>query len=95
MGIGVSIFLIAAGAVLTWAVEIAPAGLDLGAVGVILMVAGLVGVMLSFLYREDAWPFGSRDEVVERTYVEDGSVGAPGTGVVRERRTVRRHDHPA
>jgi hypothetical protein len=37
MGIGVSLLLIAVGAVLTWAVTATTSGLDVNAVGVILM----------------------------------------------------------
>ena len=50
MGIGVSLILIAAGAILTWAVDATVSGLDITAVGVILMVVGLVGFVLSLVY---------------------------------------------
>ena len=40
MGIGVSLILIAVGAILTWAVETSVSGLDVNAVGVILMIVG-------------------------------------------------------
>ena len=46
MGIGVSIFLLAVGAILTFATNIEVSGLDLDAVGVILMLAGVVGIAL-------------------------------------------------
>ena len=38
MGLGVSIFLIAVGAILTWAVNASVSGLELQTIGVILMV---------------------------------------------------------
>ncbi len=50
MGIGVSLILIAAGAILTWAVNATVSGLDINAVGVILMVVGIVGLVLSLVY---------------------------------------------
>jgi hypothetical protein len=49
MGIGVSVFLIALGAILTFATEFRVSGLDLDVVGVILMVAGLIGLLMNLL----------------------------------------------
>jgi hypothetical protein len=49
MGIGTSIFLIAVGAVLKWAVTFSVAGVKLEVVGVILMVVGAVGLVLSLI----------------------------------------------
>ena len=50
MGIGVSLILIAAGAILTWAVNATVSGVNIHAVGVILMVVGVVGLLLSFVF---------------------------------------------
>ena len=50
MGLGVSLFLIAVGAVLTWAVTAEVAGIDLDVVGVILMIVGALGLLLSLLF---------------------------------------------
>ena len=50
MGIGVSIFLIAIGAILVWAVNAEVAGIDIDAVGVILMVVGGIGILLSLIF---------------------------------------------
>jgi hypothetical protein len=49
MGIGFSTFLIAVGAILTFAVEKTVNGLDIRVVGVILMGAGLVGLVLTMV----------------------------------------------
>lgn len=49
MGIGVSVFLLALGAILTFAVEADIAGLDIQVVGIILMVAGAIGLLLTML----------------------------------------------
>jgi hypothetical protein len=57
MGIGVSIFLIAVGAILTWAVTATVAGLDINTVGVILMVVGAIGLVLSMIF----WSSWRRD----------------------------------
>jgi Domain of unknown function (DUF6458) len=71
MGIGVSLFLIAAGAILAWAVEFESEGIDLNTVGVILMVVGVIGLLLSMLFWSSMAPFGRREE---RTVVRDREV---------------------
>ena len=47
MGISVSILLIAVGAILTWAVTAEAEGIDINTVGVILMIVGLLGLVVS------------------------------------------------
>ena len=47
MGIGTSLFLIAAGAILRWAVTDSISGVDLTTVGLILLIVGIVGLVLS------------------------------------------------
>jgi len=64
MGIGVSLILIAAGAILTWAVSAEVSGVDLQTVGVILMVVGIIGGLLSLVFWSSWGGFGSRDTVV-------------------------------
>jgi hypothetical protein len=54
MATGTSIFLIALGAILTFAVDVTVSGLDLRAVGVILMIAGIVGVIVSLIWIDRA-----------------------------------------
>lgn len=49
MGIGVSIFLLAIGAILTFAVDAQLSGLDINVVGIILMIAGAIGLLLTML----------------------------------------------
>jgi hypothetical protein len=60
MGVSVSLVLIAVGAVLTWAVSLQVTGVDLNAVGVILMVVGIVGLLLSLLFWSSWGGFGIR-----------------------------------
>lgn len=50
MGIGVSLLLIAAGAILIWGVTGELAGVDVDAIGVILMIVGLVGLVISMVF---------------------------------------------
>jgi hypothetical protein len=47
MGIGAAIFLIAVGAILTFALEVEVGFLDLDVVGVILMLAGVAGLIFA------------------------------------------------
>ncbi len=47
MGIGTSLFLIAVGAILKFAVNASVSGLELATIGVILMVVGVVGLLIS------------------------------------------------
>ena len=49
MGIGTSIFLIAVGAILKFAVTDTVSGIDLATVGVILMIVGIAGLVLTLL----------------------------------------------
>jgi hypothetical protein len=69
MGIGVSLILIAAGAILTWAVDATVSGLSIHTIGVILMVVGVVGLLLSLMFWS-SWggPAGVRRRT---TYVDD------------------------
>ena len=50
MGVGVSLILIAAGAILTWAVNATVSGVDINTIGVILMVVGAIGLVLSLMF---------------------------------------------
>jgi hypothetical protein len=47
MGIGTSLFLIAVGAILYFAVDATISGLEITTVGIILMVIGVVGLLIS------------------------------------------------
>jgi Domain of unknown function (DUF6458) len=50
VGIGTSIFLIAIGAILRYAVNAEVSGVEIQTVGLILMVAGVLGLVISLLY---------------------------------------------
>jgi hypothetical protein len=56
MGIGVSIFLMAVGAILAFAVHVPSNGINLDTVGVILIILGLVGLLTSLVFWEDWTP---------------------------------------
>jgi hypothetical protein len=75
MGIGVSLFLIAVGAILTWAVSATVSGVDINAVGVILMIVGAVGLLLSLMFWSSwgAYGFARSDGTRRRvTTYEEG-----------------------
>ena len=73
MGISVSLILIAVGAVLTWAVTATTSGIDLDVVGVILMVVGAAGLILSMIFWSSWGGFGGTTVVRDRggTVVRD------------------------
>jgi hypothetical protein len=54
MATGISIFFLAVGAILTFAVDTTLSGVDLDTIGVILMVIGLLGMLFS-LVLWDSW----------------------------------------
>jgi uncharacterized protein DUF6458 len=85
MGIGGSIFLLALGAILAFAVNAHISGLDINVVGWVLMAAGLVGLIITI------WYWNSR----RRTVVNQARPVVRGDGqVVSEYRETRREDPP-
>lgn len=80
MGIGVSIFLLAVGAILTFATDVSVSGLDLDVVGIILMLVGALGLVLTLLI----WAPRRRRAVAPTEVVERRA--APRREVVEERR---------
>lgn len=60
MGIGVSIFLLATGAVLSWGVESDPNQVNLDNIGLILMLVGGLGLLMSLLLLDDWAPWSRR-----------------------------------
>ena len=80
MGIGTSILLIAVGAILKYAVTADVSGVDINTVGVILMIAGVIGLLVSLLWMT-IWADRRRRTVADPV----------GGDVVRERRVVDRN----
>lgn len=76
MGIVVSLLLIAVGAVLRFAVSADVTGWDLQITGLILMIVGALGVVLSIIYWSSWGGFGRRTTVVERRPDAQPVVGA-------------------
>lgn len=78
MGIGVSLILIAVGAVLAFAVHVTASGFSIHTVGYILLAVGAIGALLSLVFWSSWGGVGARRTVVEeraparrRTVVED------------------------
>ena len=61
MGISLSIFMIAVGAILAWAVNAEVSGIDVQAAGVILVVVGVIGFIASLVFWSSWGGFGNRD----------------------------------
>ena len=80
MGIGVSIFLMAVGAILAFAVNVPADGINLDTVGVILIILGLLGILTSLVWWDDWAP---RQRTVT-AYDDDGDIVV----VRRQRRRV-------
>jgi heme/copper-type cytochrome/quinol oxidase subunit 2 len=70
MPLGTSIFLIAVGAILRWAVTASTSGIDLKTVGLILIIVGIVGIVLSLFYMT-LWSPRRRERLVEREPYEE------------------------
>jgi Domain of unknown function (DUF6458) len=70
VGIGASIFLIAAGAILTFALNLHVGGVDIDVIGWILMAVGALGLIVTILI------WGRRREVVTTTPVDEQDVVA-------------------
>jgi hypothetical protein len=73
VGIGVSLILIAVGAILAWAVSAEVSGVDIQVVGVILLVVGAIGALMSLIFWSSWGGFGGPADRGRRreTIVED------------------------
>lgn len=71
MGIGISLFFLAAGAILNYGIKVHnPSGVNLNTIGVILMIVGAIGVVLSTIFWSRlGWGGGHRETVVEEREV--------------------------
>ena len=68
MALGTSLFLIAVGAILRYAVSDSLSGVDIPTIGLILMVVGIVGLLIS-LFTMTLWDRDRRRGVVEERRV--------------------------
>jgi Domain of unknown function (DUF6458) len=66
MGIGTSLFLIAVGAILYFAVDADISGLEITTIGLILMIVGVIGLVISLFFLSSM-----RRDATDRTVVRD------------------------
>jgi hypothetical protein len=66
MGIGASLFLIAIGAILAWAVDIDTPGFNLNTIGIILLVVGIIGAIMSMVFWSSWGGWSNRRETIVR-----------------------------
>ena len=78
MGIGVSLILIAVGAVLAFAVHVTTSGFNVNTVGYILLIVGVVGALISLIFWS-SW--GGVGGGRRRTVVDEGPVAQRRTVV--------------
>jgi hypothetical protein len=71
MGIGVSLVLMAAGAILIWAVNATVSGIELHTIGWILLVVGAIGALLSLIFWSSWGGVGGPADGRRRTVVRD------------------------
>jgi len=90
MGIGGSIFLLALGAILAFAVNADISGLDINVVGYVLMLAGLIGLVITLWY----WNSRRRPAVVQRGQVVSNDPAYRDGEVVQEYRETTRREPP-
>jgi len=83
MGISLSLFFIAAGAILAWAVSADVSGIDIQAVGVILLVVGILGFLLSLIFWS-SW--GGVGGWARNGGGSAGTASAPQTTVIKDDR---------
>jgi hypothetical protein len=69
MGIGTSLLLIAVGAILRFAVTDSISGIDLATVGLILLIIGILGLIISLFYAQ-VWSRGGETVVTRDRYVD-------------------------
>ena len=90
MGIGGSIFLLALGAILAFAVNADISGLDINVVGYVLMLAGLIGLAITLWF----WNSRRRPAVVQREQVVSNDPAYRDGQVVQEYRETTRREPP-
>jgi hypothetical protein len=83
MGIGVSLLLIAGGAILAWAVDANANGVDINTIGYILLIVGIIGFVLSLVFWS-TWAGPGYFSRSRRTYSEGTAAPAGGRRTVIE-----------
>ena len=66
MGMGISLILAAAGAILIWAVNVTSSGFNIHAAGVVLLVVGIIGFCASLVFWSSWGGYGVRQGTERR-----------------------------
>lgn len=77
MGIGTSLIIFAVGAVMNFAISVTTTGFNLHTIGIILMIVGGVGLLLSIVFRDSWGGFGGSTH--QRRTTTDGPSGTTTT----------------
>jgi hypothetical protein len=85
MGISLSLFFIAAGAILAWAVSADVSGVNIQMVGVILLIVGILGFVLSLVFWSSWGGFGG---------ARSNGAGAGSAGTASPQTTIIKDDTP-
>ena len=84
MGFGTSLFLIAVGAILRWAVYVQNShGFNINRIGLIIFIVGVIGLIVSMIFWSSWGGFGSyrrRTVTNNQPYAGDGRPGPNGPG---------------
>jgi hypothetical protein len=72
MGISASLVLSAVGAILIWAVDTTSSGFNIHTAGVILLVVGIIGFLISLMFWSSWGGFGGFERTREVREVRDG-----------------------
>jgi hypothetical protein len=78
MGLGIGLILAAVGAVLAFAVDKTVNGVDIHAIGWILLIVGIVGILLSLVFWS-SWAGPGYYTRRRTSYVDDGPPAGPST----------------
>jgi len=74
VSLGASLFLLAAGAILTFAIEVEAEGFNINTIGIILMVIGGIGLLLSLMWMQRSRAGSSSRTVVHEEEPREGRV---------------------
>jgi len=75
MGVGTSLVLVAVGAILRFAISVTASGIDIHTIGVILMVIGGIGFVISLFFWTSWGGFGGGGYHRQRRVTPDGAGG--------------------
>lgn len=88
MGVGTSLVIFAVGAIMRFAVSVTATGFNIHTIGVILMIVGAIGFLISLAFWSSWGGFGGGSRRQSRTTAVDGYGNATTTTMTREEQTL-------